>query len=101
MDVSVVIPVLNEAATVAELCARLRSAIEPITIDYEIVFVGGGSTDGTEDAILKERIDNSRIKLLWLSRNFGHQEALTAGIDYASGDAVITMDGDLQHPPEV
>jgi len=101
MELSVVIPVLNEAATVRELCARLRMAIEPITTDYEIVFVGGGSMDGTEDAILKQRADDARVKLLWLSRNFGHQEALTAGMDYAGGDAVIMMDGDLQHPPEV
>jgi glycosyltransferase involved in cell wall biosynthesis len=100
-EVSVVIPVLNEAPSVAPLCRRLRAALEPICRSYELIFVAGGSSDGTEDTILRERAEDPQVKLLWLSRNFGHQQAVSAGLDYAGGDAVITMDGDLQHPPEL
>jgi glycosyltransferase involved in cell wall biosynthesis len=101
VTVSVVIPVLNEAATLAELCRRLRQVLEPLVESHEIIFVGGDSDDGTEKTIVEAHLADPRVKLLWLSRNFGHQEALTAGLDYAAGDAVITMDGDLQHPPEL
>ncbi len=100
-EVSIVLPVLNEAANVPEMCRRLCQALEPCTTSYEIIFVAGGSTDGTEEAILCEHAVDPRVKLLWLSRNFGHQEALSAGLDFSRGDAVIMMDGDLQHPPEL
>ena len=101
IEVSVVIPVLNEASNIPEMCRRLCSVLESCTTSYEIVFVAGGSTDGSEETILREHRADPRVKLLWLSRNFGHQEALCAGLDAASGDAVLTMDGDLQHPPEL
>jgi glycosyltransferase involved in cell wall biosynthesis len=101
VEVSVVIPVLNEAPNVPEMCRRLRQVLEPRCTSFELIFVAGGSEDGTEEAVLGERAADTRVKLLWLSRNFGHQEAISAGLDSASGDAVITMDGDLQHPPEV
>ncbi len=101
VEVSLVIPVLNEAPNVSEMCRRLRQVVEPRCKSYELIFVAGGSEDGTEEAILRERAADPRVKLLWLSRNFGHQEAITAGLDFASGEAVVTMDGDLQHPPEV
>jgi glycosyltransferase involved in cell wall biosynthesis len=101
IEVSVVVPVLNEAENVAILCSRVRAVLKRHARSYEIIFVADGSSDGTEAAVLKERSRDNRVKLLWLSRTFGHQEALTAGLDYASGAAVITMDGDLQHPPEV
>ncbi len=101
VEVSVVLPVLNEAANVPEVCRRLRRVLEPICDGFELIFVDDGSTDGTQEAVLRERALDPRVKLLWLSRNFGHQQAVSAGMDFASGDAVITMDGDLQHPPEL
>ena len=100
-EISVVLPVLNEVDNIPEVCRRLRDVLEGQAAGHEIIFVAGGSSDGTEQAILREREADSRVKLLWLSRNFGHQEALSAGLDYATGQAVITMDGDLQHPPEL
>ena len=99
IEISVVVPVLDEAPNIAPLSSQLREALEPACESYEMIFVGGGSTDGTEDRVLEERVADARVKLLWLSRNFGHQAAITAGMDSASGRAVITMDGDLQHPP--
>jgi glycosyltransferase involved in cell wall biosynthesis len=98
-EISVIVPVLNEAPNIAPLSGQLRDALEPVCESYEIIFVGGGSTDGTEDRVLEERMADPRVKLLWLSRSFGHQANITAGMDFASGRAVITMDGDLQHPP--
>src|SRR5262245_6684204 len=100
-DVSVVVPVLNEAENIHELCARVRCALDKCCVEFELIFVAGGSTDGTEEAVLREHDLDHRVKLVWLSRNFGHQEALSAGMDMAAGRAVITMDGDLQHPPEL
>jgi glycosyltransferase involved in cell wall biosynthesis len=101
VEVSVVIPVLNEVENIATLCSRLNQALEPNCQDYELIFVGDGCEDGTEEAVLDQRLRDPRVKLLSLSRRFGHQQALTAGIDFATGLAVITMDGDLQHPPEL
>jgi glycosyltransferase involved in cell wall biosynthesis len=101
VEISVVLPVLNEAANVPAMCQQLHAVLAQYGPAYEVIFVGGGSTDGTELAVLRAREADRRIKLLWLSRNFGHQEALTAGLDHAAGRAVITMDGDLQHPPAV
>lgn len=101
VEVSVVIPVLNEAPNIGRLCSVLRHVLDGECRSFELVFVAGGSTDGTEEAVLEERERDPRVKLLWLSRNFGHQEAVSAGLDYSCGRAVITMDGDFQHPPEL
>lgn len=99
---SIVVPLYNEAANVAPLLERIEAvaASEPGT-DYEIVLVNDGSTDGTLEAIRTEMQRRSGIVLVNLSRNFGHQLAATAGIEIATGDAVILMDGDLQDPPEL
>jgi glycosyltransferase involved in cell wall biosynthesis len=98
-----VVPLYNEAENVAPLLARISAAIEPIRaqFDHEIVLVNDGSTDGTLAAIRAEMHRRSAIVLVNLSRNFGHQLAATAGIEIATGDAVILMDGDLQDPPEL
>ena len=101
VEVSVIIPVFDEAPNIGPLVRMLQEALEPVCTGYEIIFVAGGSRDGTEELILQEQAADPRVKLLWLSRRFGHQEAITAGFDYAAGDAVITMDGDMQHPPSV
>jgi dolichol-phosphate mannosyltransferase len=90
---------LNEEGLAAEFCARTAAALTDLP--YEIVVVDDGSSDGTA-AILDEAADEDhRIRVLHLSRPFGHQMALTAGLDYARGDAVVMIDGDLQDPPEL
>jgi glycosyltransferase involved in cell wall biosynthesis len=96
---SVVAPMLNEEGLAAEFCARAAAALEGLP--YELVVVDDGSTDGTA-AILDQLAERDpRIRVLHLSRPFGHQMALTAGLDHARGDAVVMIDGDLQDPPEL
>jgi glycosyltransferase involved in cell wall biosynthesis len=101
--ISVVTPVLNEAGIVQELVSRIESAVEAIEppVHLELVIIDDGSTDGTLDLLKKLADSDNFIRVLELSRNFGHQAAITAGIDHATGDAVVVMDGDLQDPPEV
>ncbi|MCX6302894.1 MAG: glycosyltransferase family 2 protein [Bacteroidia bacterium] len=98
---SLVIPIFNEEKLIDELVKRTISSIESFTKDYEVIFVDDGSTDQSVAAILSWREKNRRIKLLSLSKNFGHQAAFTAGLEYAGGDIVAMMDGDLQDPPEL
>ncbi len=98
---SVVIPMFNEEEVCDLLFARLLPCLEDITEDFEIVCVDDGSRDSTLDKLLFHHAKDARIKILSLSRNFGKERALTAGLDYASGDAVIPFDADLQDPPEV
>ncbi len=96
---SVVAPMLNEEGLAAEFCARTTAALADLP--FEIVVVDDGSSDATA-AILDEHADaDARIRVLHLSRPFGHQMALTAGLDHARGDAVVMIDGDLQDPPEL
>src|SRR3569833_1771782 len=97
---SVVAPVLNEAETVRELVRRLTESLAPLG-PYEIVIIDDGSSDGTWAILSELAAQDSQVRALRLSRNFGHQAALSAGLDHARGDAVILMDGDLQDPPEV
>jgi dolichol-phosphate mannosyltransferase len=101
MTISVVVPMLNEADLVPELRKRLASTLEGLGRDFEVVFVDDGSTDGTAEAMARAHEDDSRFRCVHLSRNFGHQAAVTAGLQYASCDLVCVMDGDLQDPPEV
>ncbi len=98
---SIVIPLCNEEGNVALLTTEVRNAVESIGVPYEIVFVDDGSTDRTWSLVKEIGADDERIKGVSLSRNFGHQNAIFAGLNHASGDVVITMDGDLQHPPEL
>lgn len=97
--ISIVVPCFNEQDNVGPLVEALRGVLEPITPDYEIIFVSDGSIDETGRRVGDLHQADPRIKLIELSRNFGHQLALMAGLDAARGDAVITMDADLQHPP--
>jgi dolichol-phosphate mannosyltransferase len=97
--VSIVVPSYNEQENVRRLVESVRAVLEPITPEYEIVFVNDGSGDETCARVTALHEQDPRVKLLELSRNFGHQLALMAGLDVAAGDAVITMDADLQHPP--
>jgi glycosyltransferase involved in cell wall biosynthesis len=98
---SLVIPIFNEENLVDELVKRIITAIESFTNDYEIIFVDDGSTDQSLSAILNWQKENRKIKALSLSKNFGHQAAYTAGLEYARGEIVAMIDGDLQDPPEL
>ena len=98
---SLVIPLFNEEKLIDDLVNRTISAIESFTVDYEVIFVDDGSTDQSAEKILSRRNGNDRIKLLSLSKNFGHQAAYTAGLEHAGGDIIAMMDGDLQDPPEL
>jgi glycosyltransferase involved in cell wall biosynthesis len=99
MLLTIVIPVLNESETITLMLKRLRDALRGRT--WEVIFVDDGSTDGTQDILERAALDDRRVKLIRFSRNFGHQAAVTAGLDFANGDAVVVMDGDLQDPPEL
>lgn len=101
MKLSIVIPAYNEAQNLKELHARLRVVLSELAMPHEIVFVDDGSSDGTWTGILALNAVDQTVKGVRLSRNFGHQYALLAGLRHAVGDAVIAMDADLQHPPEV
>jgi len=96
---SVVAPVCNEEATIHEFYARVRGALEGV--DFELVLVDDGSTDGSPAALDLLAAEDPRVRVIYLSRNFGHQTALTAGLDHARGDAVVMLDADLQDPPEL
>jgi dolichol-phosphate mannosyltransferase len=96
---SVVAPVYNEEALIREFYARVCSALEGLA--FELVLVDDGSSDGTPLALHRLAADDPRVRVVFLSRNFGHQTALTAGLDHARGDAVVMLDADLQDPPEL
>jgi polyisoprenyl-phosphate glycosyltransferase len=98
---SLVIPIFNEEKLIDELVKRTVTAIETFTSEYEVIFVDDGSTDQSLDRLLYWRKKNTKLKVLCLSKNFGHQAAYTAGLEYAKGELVAMMDGDLQDPPEL
>ena len=98
--VSVVVPVHNEVEVLPRFQERLLGVLEGLDADFEVIFVEDSSTDGTWPLLREVCERDKRIRALRLSRSFGHQGALTAGMWAAEGDVVITMDGDLQHPPE-
>jgi dolichol-phosphate mannosyltransferase len=100
-ELSVVIPVLNESRNVAPLLDRLAPILSGLSTNFEIIYVDDGSTDDTAASISTLAVRQPVVRLVQLARNFGHQAALCAGLAAARGDAVITMDGDLQHPPEL
>ncbi len=99
VDVSVIVPVLDESETVSELALRISNILDGLGRSFEIVFVDDGSTDATSDRIRASHGNDSRIKLVRLRRNFGKAAALCAGFDASSGQLLITMDGDLQDDP--
>jgi len=98
---SLIIPVYNEEGLINELAARAVKAVESISPNYEILFINDGSTDSTLQKLIEVRKQYSRIKIVDLSKNFGHQAAFTAGLELAMGNQVAMMDGDLQDPPEL
>ena len=100
-NLSIIIPLYNEEQNFSKLNERLSGVLGKLSISWEIIFVDDGSSDNTLKMIEEFASSNSSIKAVSLTRNFGHQAALMAGLDYANADAVITMDGDLQDPPEL
>lgn len=100
-ELSVIIPMYNEAEVLDTLFARLKPCIEQVTNNYEVICVNDGSRDNTLEILKSFHNSDPRIKIVHLSRNFGKEAALTAGINYAVGNAVIPIDADLQDPPEL
>lgn len=98
---SLIIPLYNEEEVALECVKRVTTVMEKINGDYEVIFVNDGSVDQTVPIMEKEIKANPKLKMINFSRNFGHQIAITAGMDHAIGDAVIVMDADLQDPPEL
>lgn len=102
MRISVAIPIHNEASVIPELLLRVGSVLDKLPGGlHEMVFVDDGSRDQSLELLEAAARQDSRILLLSLSRNFGHQAAITAALDHVSGDATVVMDGDLQDVPEV
>jgi glycosyltransferase involved in cell wall biosynthesis len=100
VDVSVLIPVLNEAETVEELSVRVAEVLDRLGRTFEILFVDDGSSDGTPARVRQARERDPRVKLVRLRRNFGKAAALSAGFDHSNGRIIVTMDGDLQDDPD-
>jgi polyisoprenyl-phosphate glycosyltransferase len=98
---SIIIPVYNEEQNIGLLYSRLLSSLEKITSDFEILWVNDNSSDQTLPLIKKLAREDARNRFISMSRNFGHQRAITAGIDKCRGTAAVIMDGDLQDPPEL
>lgn len=98
--ISIVIPSYNETGNIGPIAQRISKVMENLD-PYEIIFIDDGSRDGTLSEIKEIGARNQSIKFISFSRNFGHQKALKAGLDYARGDCVISMDADLQHSPEL
>lgn len=100
-SISIVVPIFNEAEVLPLLNERITATLASITGTHEIIFVNDGSNDGSSDILKEFARKNHHTKIVSLSRNFGHQIAVSAGLQYTRGDAVIVIDGDLQDPPEV
>lgn len=99
--ISFVVPVFNEEENIHEFYRRLTQVMAPLPYDYEILFIDDGSKDRTSQLIRELAEKDPNVQGYVFARNFGHQLALTCGLDQSTGDAVISMDGDLQHPPEM
>lgn len=101
LDLSVIIPIYNEEGNIPVLCSRLFRILEMTDLDYEVVFVDDGSRDKSLELLQDLAVENHHVTVVELARNFGHQIAISAGLDHVCGRGVIVMDADLQDPPEV
>ena len=101
LKVSIVIPVYNESGVIEQTHLKIVAVLNALPYECSVYYVDDGSADGTGAAIKAIAAQDARIRPVYLSRNFGHQAALTAGLDLADGDVIISMDGDGQHPPEM
>ncbi|MDR1155699.1 MAG: glycosyltransferase family 2 protein [Bacteroidales bacterium] len=100
-NISIIIPVYNESSNIRPMVEALHQVMAKTGYGYRVIFVDDGSTDQTLETIQQLAQCDTRVFYISFSRNFGHQNALKAGIDFAGGDAMISLDGDLQHPPEL
>lgn len=98
---SIIVPMYNEEEVIEETYKRLREVMDRAQEPYELVFVNDGSRDRTVEIVSRLSLEDSHVRLIQFSRNFGHQIAITAGMDYAEGQAIVVIDADLQDPPEV
>jgi dolichol-phosphate mannosyltransferase len=101
ISLSIIIPVFNEQELIPGLTERVAKAAKATAGTYEVIFVNDGSSDNTLQLLLEARKSDPALKVLNLSRNFGHQAAFTAGLNYSKGEYTVMMDGDLQDPPEL
>ena len=101
MDLSVIIPIFNEEANIAILYTRINKVLEPMNITYELIFVNDGSKDTSIQLIEALSLNNPQVKYIDFSRNFGHQIAVTAGLEHSIGKRIVIIDADLQDPPEL
>jgi dolichol-phosphate mannosyltransferase len=101
ITVDLVIPIFNEEGVVEHTHKRICAVVDSLTYDFHFIYVDDGSRDGTVGTLRKIAGDDPRVTLVRLSRNFGHQAALTAGMDASTAEVIVTMDGDGQHPPEM
>jgi dolichol-phosphate mannosyltransferase len=99
--ISVVVPIFNEEETIPELVARLTKSVGNISTEYELIFIDDGSTDQSLNLLKTFAKENDHIKFISLSRNFGHQNAMMAGLQNSNAKTIVIMDGDLQDPPEL
>ena len=99
--VSIILPCFNEEGNIVEIYEKIKTQINTIGYDFELIFIDDGSTDQTLHTIKSLTRADNRVKCISFSRNFGHQAALKAGFDFCHGDCAITMDADLQHPPSL
>lgn len=99
--ISIVVPVFNEEDNIEHFYESVCKVMEPLAYDFELIYVDDGSKDRSREILHGLEKQDERVQSIFLARNSGHQLALTCGLDNADGDAVITMDGDMQHPPEL
>src|SRR5690554_3806830 len=101
MEISVVVPIYNEEGNIPQMYERLTKVLKEICSSYEIIFVNDFSKDNSLSIIKDLSKKDNSVQYISFSRNFGHQVAVSAGLDYSKGDAVAIIDGDLQDPPEL
>ncbi|MFR1896584.1 glycosyltransferase family 2 protein, partial [Hungatella sp.] len=97
---SVVVSCYNEELALRQFYAETSKVLKSLSWDYELIFVNDGSQDGSIEILKELAAGDEKVKVVDFSRNFGHEAAMIAGMDYSSGDGIVCMDADLQHPPE-
>lgn len=99
--ITTIVPLYNEEAIIPELYHRIKAALEQISLDWQIIFVNDGSHDNTYAEVKKITAIDTKVKFISFARNFGHQQAVSAGLDHCSSEVTVIIDGDLQDPPEL
>ncbi len=99
--ISLIVPCYNEGATLPELVQQVSKNLDPLDVDWKLILINDGSKDNTGEVIERLATENESVQGILFSRNFGKESAMLAGLKYATGDAAIIMDADLQHPPEI